>query len=51
MIGIVDLGNACSEVGVEPKQMDEFFMSKNRSRRTLKNEITGIGRKHVDGEI
>ena len=47
MIGIAELGNACSEVGVEPKQMDEFCTSKNRSRRTLKNEIPGSGRKHV----
>lgn len=47
MTGIVDLGNACPVMVVGRKQMNEFFMSKNRSRRTLKNEIIGTGRKNV----
>lgn len=36
------LGIACLEVGVETKQIDGFFMSKNR--RILEKRITGSGR-------
>lgn len=51
MTGIADMGNVCSEVGVGPKEAEEFFMSKNRSRRTLKDEIREIRGNMWDGKI